>query len=742
MSGGGGDNGVVGMLPVAAALAATVMTDGAAAPLLGEAMGAEGVAATMLGSGVIGAGVGGTSALLTGRDPLQGALMGGATGAITSGIGGMMDNSFASGLSSDAAAGIGPGASTTQIGGQEFNQNLYDASSQAADSAGYPGVNNQYTPPGSTPPDSTPSGLGATQPFDAAGYSGAANQVPGTNTGYQQIGANTPQANAPTQLASTNPQNPNAAAAAIKPPVIPDKGLFNTGITGKQALVGLGGLALWNQIQKENKKYGVPTTQASVPSNLNYTYQNHTPMNLSRSYAEGGAVNFNTSPIKQQINANSIGNNGMFPQPGLHSNQYANPVSTPVPANVISAPTDSSVDPYTGQQRMAAGGIAQANLGGYAAGGNPHLLKGPGDGMSDNIPATIGSKQPARLADGEFVVPADVVSHLGNGSTDAGAQKLHSMMDNVRKARTGKKAQGKQIKADKYIPKFADGGQVGQGDLPIINAQLPAQLPSQQVVPAASPALVLPSQAAQTGNPQQNFVNSMYQTNLGRAPEASGNQFWNQQLASNAATPAQVQQGIASSPEAQQYKAMQAITNPTMTDQMATYRNNMLNQYAPTDENFLKQQYLNNLGRAPDQPGMDYWTQQLKNGASLQDVANQFKTSSEAAHVSGIRQAMDSANSPSANMTPGAISSLVSSAYQGNLGRTPDAAGAQYWSEQLSSGKITPQQFVDQLKSSAEFTNKSTGGGGGTQSQQDQFNELMRNYQAQQNQNSAGNAGG
>jgi hypothetical protein len=71
--------------------------------------------------------------------------------------------------------------------------------------------------------------------------------------------------------------------------------------------------------------------------------------------------------------------------------------------------------------------------------------------MSDNIPATIGGRQPARLADGEFVVPADVVSHLGNGSTDAGAKHLYSMMDKVRKARTGNKKQGKQIKPEKYL---------------------------------------------------------------------------------------------------------------------------------------------------------------------------------------------------------------------------------------------------------------------------------------------------
>jgi hypothetical protein len=101
----------------------------------------------------------------------------------------------------------------------------------------------------------------------------------------------------------------------------------------------------------------------------------------------------------------------------------------------------------------AQGGIMHSSLGGYAAGGNPRLLKGPGDGMSDNIPATINGRQPARLADGEFVIPADVVSHLGNGSTDAGAKQLHGMMDKVRKARTGNPKQGKEIKPEKYMPK-------------------------------------------------------------------------------------------------------------------------------------------------------------------------------------------------------------------------------------------------------------------------------------------------
>ena len=101
-----------------------------------------------------------------------------------------------------------------------------------------------------------------------------------------------------------------------------------------------------------------------------------------------------------------------------------------------------------GYQGYAAGGVS--HLGDYSDGGR--LLRGPGDGVSDSIPASIGNKQPARLADGEFVVPADVVSHLGNGSTDAGARKLYSMMDKIRKARTGKKKQAPAVKADRYMP--------------------------------------------------------------------------------------------------------------------------------------------------------------------------------------------------------------------------------------------------------------------------------------------------
>ena len=95
----------------------------------------------------------------------------------------------------------------------------------------------------------------------------------------------------------------------------------------------------------------------------------------------------------------------------------------------------------------AVGGMQQ-----FATGGTPRFLSGGGDGMSDSIPATIGGTQEARLADGEFVIPADVVSHLGNGSSKAGAKQLYSMMDRVRKARTGNEKQGRQIKPNKLMP--------------------------------------------------------------------------------------------------------------------------------------------------------------------------------------------------------------------------------------------------------------------------------------------------
>jgi hypothetical protein len=102
-----------------------------------------------------------------------------------------------------------------------------------------------------------------------------------------------------------------------------------------------------------------------------------------------------------------------------------------MPVERMSERNDAQMMMVNSPQMYAGGGLS--HLGDYSDGGR--LLRGPGDGVSDDIPATIANKRPARLADGEFVVPARIVSELGNGSTDAGARKLYAMMDRVQHSR-------------------------------------------------------------------------------------------------------------------------------------------------------------------------------------------------------------------------------------------------------------------------------------------------------------------
>ena len=176
------------------------------------------------------------------------------------------------------------------------------------------------------------------------------------------------------------------------------------------------------------------------------------------------------------------GERGAFPAPkgsgpNPYNYRYETGVSSPFPqANARGVEQNYFPDArYVPLQPssalpMAGGGIADAfppgqpvlyaakggqtfNLGDYSDGGR--LLRGPGDGVSDSIPATIGNKRPARLADGEFVVPARIVSELGNGSTEAGARKLYAMMDRVQSARgqtVGKGKVAKNTRSDKYLP--------------------------------------------------------------------------------------------------------------------------------------------------------------------------------------------------------------------------------------------------------------------------------------------------
>jgi hypothetical protein len=224
---------------------------------------------------------------------------------------------------------------------------------------------------------------------------------------------------------------------------------------GGVGLAGLLGSSMLSQNQYKPpglSNYTGPLSKYSFnPSSYTpYTAQNNfgIPTGATggevRGYAQGGIT--------------ALGGSNMFPGSQQDNTQFN--VPSQMPNSAMKADFDPETNPYTGDisQNMASGGIT--SLGAYSDGG--HLLKGPGDGMSDDIPARIGQHQEARLADGEFVIPADVVSHLGNGSTDAGAQHLYKMMDKVRKARTGNPKQGKRINPNKFMPKMADGGSVNQ----------------------------------------------------------------------------------------------------------------------------------------------------------------------------------------------------------------------------------------------------------------------------------------
>ena len=156
----------------------------------------------------------------------------------------------------------------------------------------------------------------------------------------------------------------------------------------------------------------------------------------------------------------------------------ATPAATPTPQEHIPVP----VATLPGEQKMATGGLAS-----FAKGG-ANYLQGPTDGMADKLNTSIDNKQAAKLSHGEFVIPADVVSHLGNGNSDAGAQKLYDMMAKIRKARTGNPEQGKRIDPDKFMPgglaKYASGGAIAfaTGDIVPATATTPASTSTTDVL--------------------------------------------------------------------------------------------------------------------------------------------------------------------------------------------------------------------------------------------------------------------
>ena len=159
-----------------------------------------------------------------------------------------------------------------------------------------------------------------------------------------------------------------------------------------------------------------------------------------------GEYGYTFNPIKQQLTQ-------IQGTPTVTSDSVEDPL---VGVNPMSGqPFGGGMNRNNIMGNAAGGSISDAgyNLGEYSDGGR--LLRGPGDGVSDSIPAVIGKKQPARLADGEFVIPARIVSELGNGSTEAGARKLYAMMDRIQSARgktVGKNKVAKNSRSEKYLP--------------------------------------------------------------------------------------------------------------------------------------------------------------------------------------------------------------------------------------------------------------------------------------------------
>jgi len=443
-----------------------------------------GVGEAMLIGAAVGATAGGAGAAIQGGDPLQGALMGGAMGGIGGGLAGAFPGAAVTGATPGAAVtGATPGAAIT------------GAAPGAAVTGATPGAATGFVP-SSTGLMALPgeAGIAALPSASGAGVSPFVTSSTGLSVLPGEAGT--------AALTSTTPP-PTANIFGYMP--------GEKGFISNPRLATIGGTSLLGGLmQAERNRFGIPATEDYVssfdPSKFVRSTPTYAPESVYvpqyRDYttaAEGGIMKLAaggqpSGPVERM---SMMGQQpGMYPQGMINAPTYAVPSQRPASMEIVRSDYDTPVNPITGigpqfaeggitdlveaakaqgltpdayqniygrgnaiiemekrlkegkPMTMAGGGIS--SLGGYSDGGR--MLKGPGDGMSDSIPGVISGRQPARLADGEFVVPADVVSHLGNGSTDAGAKQLYSMMDKVRKARTGKKAQGKQINPRKYMP--------------------------------------------------------------------------------------------------------------------------------------------------------------------------------------------------------------------------------------------------------------------------------------------------
>lgn len=354
---------------------------------------------------LLGAAMGGGSAALTGGDPLKGALLGGLTGGAGAGISGALGGATAGTEAALTAAGTELG---TQAATQAAAQAGTQAAAQGANLATQVGAGGLGFNPAST-------GIGLSAPGAGAGLSTSSAGLPSINyaigSGATAPGASSMYAFGSPTLAPGGAgiaSLPTTSAATAAAPQTFTEGMAKFANDPLASIKANKGIAFASALQGATGAREEPETPGEY---------------------DGPLKRFRFNPETYRP--------AMFAEGGI--------------ANLAAGGYDRMVGEQPMYQALAKGGIS--DLGGYSdyAGGG-RMLKGPGDGMSDSIPASIAGKRPARLARDEFVVPADVVSGLGNGSSDAGAKHLYAMMDRVRQARTGSKKQGKEINARRFMP--------------------------------------------------------------------------------------------------------------------------------------------------------------------------------------------------------------------------------------------------------------------------------------------------
>ena len=365
--------------------------------------------------------------------------------------------------SMQAAPILGGMATGSLVAGARGEDMLTGGVMGALSGLGAPGLNDAFTNMGKGvgTAASTAGGAPVANIMDKAG---AATAIDAPMLSQQIGGANL--ASAPSGLsgllsnASSNLSNAGSAIGSfMKNPIDAYKQFTNAGGSGMQLATTLGYPA-YKQMQPEPidtsaeeamRRAEADKYKSKTTGGLNLSPSSGLNLGLpSLSLAVGGVVDANKSTISSGGTQDIYGSNdNAAAGTELSQDGYGIGRLDKLAQQGSLSKAGDMFYAQGGPVSFAEGGLGALNAYDYEKGG---YLDGQGDGMSDSIPATIEGKQPARLADGEFVVPADVVSHIGNGSSKAGSKRLYAMLDKVRKARTGHTKQGKEINPNKYMP--------------------------------------------------------------------------------------------------------------------------------------------------------------------------------------------------------------------------------------------------------------------------------------------------